>query len=190
LVAVWFDGLTLANIRIGVLRVDGLDSTDVIVKLLRRTRTDVIFLSGITFAGFNIVDSTRLHDTFHIPIIVVCREKPNNRSVKRALQKHFTDWKKRWELVRELGRIYSFAPKTSEQPLHFEAVGISAADAKKMISAYCVTSRVPEPIRVAGILAKGLALTGSELAIGRHEVSHAELQRLKVHHRKQARRRL
>jgi endonuclease V-like protein UPF0215 family len=176
--------------RIGVLEVDGLDSTDVILRLLRGTRTDIVFLSGITFAGFNIVDCTRLHNVLHIPIIVVCREKPDNRSVKRALQKHFTDWERRWRLVRKLGRIYRFAPKPSEQPLHFEAVGISAAHARKVISAYCATSRVPEPVRVAGLMAKGLALTGEELAGCRHEVGNAKLQRLKVHHGKQARRRL
>ena len=190
MVAVWFDQLRFDNIRIGVLEVDGLDSTNVILKLLRGTRTDIVFLSGITFAGFNIVDSTRLHNALHIPLIVVCREKPDNRSVKRALQKHFTDWEKRWELVRKFGRIYSFAPKPSEHPLHFEAVGISAAQAKKVISAYCATSRIPEPIRVAGIVAKGLGLAGAELNARRQEVGDAELQRLKVHHRQQTRRRL
>jgi hypothetical protein len=170
--------------RIGAVQVDGLDSTNEILRLLKGTRTDVIFLSGASFAGFNIADARRLHDTLHIPIIVVSREKPDNASVKRALKKHFADWKKRWELVRTLGRIHAFAPKASEQPLHFEAVGIPAAQARKAIRAYCVTSRVPEPIRVAGIVAKGLALAGVELGACREEVGNAEPECLKVHDRK------
>ena len=164
LVAVWFNGLTIDNMRLSVLHVDALDVTDVILQLVSRTRTDIIFLSGASFAGFNIVDSRRLYTSLRIPIIIVSREKPNNVSVKRALKKHFADWKKRWALVGGLGRIYAFAPKASDRPLYFEAVGVSAAKAKMIIRAYCVTSRVPEPIRVAGIVAKGLGVTGRELA--------------------------
>jgi len=183
LVAVWFDRLRFDSMRIGVLEVDGLDSTDVILRLLKGKRADLIFLSGMSFAGFNIVDSRRLHNMLHIPIIIISREKPDNASVKRALKKHFTDWNKRWELVRNLGRIHVFAPKPSEQPLHFEVVGIPVAYARKIIRAYCATSRVPEPIRVVGIVARGLALAGRELPTCRHEVGDAEPQRLKVHYR-------
>jgi endonuclease V-like protein UPF0215 family len=173
----------------GVVQVDGLDSTDVILRLVKGTGAAVIFLSGASFAGFNIVDAQRLHNTLHIPIIVISREEPDNASVKRALKKHFRDWKIRWELIGKLGRIHAFAPMPSEQPLHFESVGISAAQARRIIRAYCVTSRVPEPIRVAGIMAKGLALVGRELPISRQEVGDAELQRLKVHYGEQTRRR-
>ena len=189
LVAVCFDRLDFDEARMGVVQVDGLDSTDVILRLLKGTRTAVIFLSGASFAGFNIVDAQRLHNTLHIPIIIISPEKPDNASVKRALKKHFIDWKTRWELICKLGRIHAFAPKPSEQPLHFESVGISATRARRIIRAYCVTSRVPEPIRVAGIMAKGLALAGRELPTCRHEVGNAELQRLKVHYGEQTRRR-
>ena len=96
LVAVWFNGLTIDSVRLGVLHVDALDVTDVILRLVSRIRTDLIFLSGASFAGFNIVDSRRLYTSLRIPIIIVSREKPNNVSVKRALKKHFADWKKRW----------------------------------------------------------------------------------------------
>jgi len=189
LVAVCFDRLDFDEARMGVVQVDGLDSTDVILRLLKGTRAAVIFLSGASFAGFNIVDAQRLHNMLHIPIIIISREKPDNASVKRALKKHFTDWKTRWKLIRKLGRIHAFAPKPSEQPLHFESVGISATKARRIIRAYCVTSRVPEPIRVAGIIAKGLALAGRELPTRRQEVGDAELQRLKVHYGEQTRRR-
>jgi len=163
LVAVWFNGLRIHHVQLGIVEVDGLDTTDEILRLLSRRRTDIVFLSGVSFAGFNIVDCRRLNRVLRIPIIVISREKPNNASVKRALRKHFPDWKTRWRLVRDLGRIHAFAPKASDQPLYFEAVGTSETTAKTIIGAYCVTSRVPEPIRVAGILAKGLALGGKEL---------------------------
>jgi endonuclease V-like protein UPF0215 family len=163
LVGVWFRGLQVHDIRIGALTVDGLDVTDAILRLLSRRQPDIIFLSGASFAGFNVIDSRMLHNTLGIPTILVSREKPDNASVRRALKKHFADWRIRWKLVRELGRIHTFAPISTEEPLYFEAVGVSAVKARTIIRAYCVTSRVPEPIRVAGLLAKGLAPAGSEL---------------------------
>lgn len=184
LLAVWFEGLAIDGVRLSAVRVDGLDVTDTIVQLTSKTRTDIVFLSGASFAGFNIVDSKRLYSALHVPIIVISREKPSNASVKYALKKHFADWKTRWAFIQGLGRIYSFAPRASEQPLYFEAVGVSAAKARMIIRAYCVTSRVPEPIRVAGIVAKGLALAGSELGGCRHEIGDAQFKRLKVHDRK------
>jgi len=163
LLGVWFRGLRIHDVRLGVLTVDGLDVTDTMVRLLRHEQPDIIFLSGASFAGFNIIDSKRLHGSLGIPTIVVSRDKPDNASVKLALKKHFADWRARWRLVRELGRIHAFAPVSEEEPLYFEAVGLSAVKAKRIIRAYCVTSRVPEPIRVAGLLAKGLAPAGREL---------------------------
>jgi endonuclease V-like protein UPF0215 family len=163
LLGVWFRGLQIHHVRLGVLTVDGLDVTDTMLRLLRHTRADLIFLSGASFAGFNLIDSKALHAALGIPAIVVSRDKPDNVSVKHALKKHFADWRTRWRLVRELGRIHEFAPLSGEEPLYFEAVGLPAVNAKRVIRAYCVTSRVPEPIRVAGLLAKGLAPAGREL---------------------------
>jgi hypothetical protein len=189
LVSVWFDRLEFDEVRIGIVQVDGLDSTDAILGLLKGTRTTVILLSGASFAGFNVVDAQRLHAALRVPVIIISREKPDNASVKRALKKHFTDWSIRWKLTRKLGTIHAFAPKPLEQPLYFESVGVSSVKARRIIRAYCVTSRVPEPIRVAGIMAKGLALAGGELPTRRQEIGNAEFQRLKVHHGKQTRRR-
>jgi len=149
--------------RIGVAQVDGVDTTDVILRLMSKRRADVVFLSGVSYAGFNIVDAGRLHRVLRVPVIIISRERPNNPSVRRALKKHFADWKMRWDLVRRLGGIHSYSPTSVDAPLYFEAIGISDIDAKKTIQTYCITSRVPEPIRVAGIVAKGLALTGNEL---------------------------
>jgi len=163
LLGVWFRGLRIHDVRVDVLTVDGLDVTDTMLRLLRHKEADLIFLSGASFAGFNIIDSKRLHAALGIPTIVISRDKPDNASVKCALKKHFADWRTRWRLVRELGRIHAFAPVPQEEPLYFETVGLSAVKARRVIRAYCVTSRVPEPIRVAGLLAKGLAPAGHEL---------------------------
>jgi len=156
LAAVLLNEYWIDDIHVGEITVDGLDATEVLEKLLNRWEFDAVFLSGVSFAGFNLIDAEAIHKRFGRPVVVVSGDKPDNVAVKKALQKHFTDWEARWKIVRKLGRIYSAAPVVAEPPLYFEAVGLSPRSAKLMIRALAVSSRLPEPIRVARLVARGL----------------------------------
>jgi len=156
LAAVLLNEYWIDDIRVGEITVDGLDATEILANLLNRWTFDAVFLSGVSFAGFNLVDAHAIYKRFGKPVIVVSGDRPDNVAVKKALQKHFTDWETRWKIVRKLGRIYSAAPVVAEPPLYFEAVGLSARSAKLMIRALAVSSRLPEPIRVARLIARGL----------------------------------
>jgi len=160
LAAVLLSNYWIDDIRIGEITVDGLDATDILAKLLASWKFDAVLLSGVSFAGFNLIDAETIHKTFRKPVVIVSGDKPDNIAVKKALQKHFTDWEARWKIVKKLGRIYSVAPKVAEPPLYFEAVGLSAKSARLMIRALAVSSRLPEPIRVARLLARGLTRHG------------------------------
>jgi len=156
LAAVLLNEYWIDDIHVGEITVDGLDATEILANLLNRWEFDAVFLSGVSFAGFNLIDADAIYKKFRRPVIVVSGDKPDNMAVKKALQKHFTDWEARWKIVRKLGRIYSAAPVVAEPPLYFEAVGLSARSAKLMIRALAVSSRLPEPIRVARLIARGL----------------------------------
>jgi len=60
-------------------------------------------------------------------------------------------------MIRSAGRIYSYAPLRKEPRLYFEVKGATAPFAKKAIGSTAAISRLPEPIRVARILARGLS---------------------------------
>lgn len=147
----WID-----DIHVGEITVDGLDATEILANLLNHWEFDAVFLSGVSFAGFNLIDADAIYKKFRRPVIVVSGDKPDNMAVKKALQTHFADWEARWRIIRKLGRIYSAAPVVAEPPLYFETVGLSARSAKLMIRALAVSSRLPEPIRVARLIARGL----------------------------------
>ena len=160
LAAVLLSDYWIEDIHVGEITVDGLDATDVLAKLLASWKFDAVLLSGVSFAGFNLIDAEAIHKTFGKPVVIVSGDKPDNIAVKKALQKHFMDWEVRWKFVKKLGRIYSVAPKVAEPPLYFEAVGLSAKSAKLMIRALAISSRLPEPIRVARLVARGLTRHG------------------------------
>jgi len=157
LAAVLFHRSRIASVRLGRILVDGRDANQVLASILKPLTFDVAMLSGISFGGFNLVDIKELAKSTRRPVIAISREKPDNATVLRALQKHFTDWRERWRIVERAGRLYAFKPLPVEPALYFEVTGASPSFAKKAIASAATISRLPEPIRVAGIIARGLS---------------------------------
>ena len=157
IVAVLFHGWRISATRIGRIEVDGTDVNSVLVALLKTLAYEVVMLSGISFGGFNLVDIKRLSGEIGKPVIAVIGGKPSNTAVEQALRAHFEDWKLRWRAVLNAGFLYSCKPFLKEPKVYFEVKGCSPRFARKLIAASSTISRLPEPIRVAGLLARGLA---------------------------------
>jgi uncharacterized protein len=156
LVAALLEGHHLKDVRVSRITVDGLDATARAVKLLRKWKPAPILLSGVTFAGFNLIDPHILHRTYSVPVIVVIGSRPDNSAVKRALVKHFPDWKRRWEILFSLGPLRKIRTNPDEPPIYYEAIGCTTREAARILQANSYISRMPEPVRVAGLLAHGL----------------------------------
>ena len=158
LVAVKLEGPHITAVRAGWIGVDGMDGTERALKLLDAFSFSncPILLAGVTFGGFNLIDPRRLHKKFKVPTIVVVGSRPNNRTVKRALVRHFPDWRERWRIIRALGPLRTVRTVASENPLFYEALGCSSRVAQRILAGWALVSRIPEPLRVAGLVARGL----------------------------------
>jgi hypothetical protein len=143
-------------VRLGRVAVDGRDATDVLLGMLLDIRCDAVILGGISFAGFNIIDANRLHKELGVPVIVYSGKKPDGASVLAALRAHFTDWEERWALVAQLGVANRIVTKAGYPPVFFEVVGESRDWCEEVLSSSALLTRAPEPVRVAGIMARGL----------------------------------
>ncbi len=133
--------------------VDSLDSTRKIIKLLSKSRfldqIAFILLSGINFAGFNIVDVEKLNRELGKPVIIVFRKKPNFKKIFSALEK-FKDSKRRIALINKAPKVHSF------NGIHFQFIGTNIVAARQVIKKCLVHSNLPEPIRLAHIIASGI----------------------------------
>ena len=156
LVLVLLTGPRITDLRLGEVEVDGHDARRILISLLGTLSYDVVMLSGVSFAGFNLVNLKLLARKVRKPVIAVVRERPDNRAVRRALRKHFPDWRQRWGAVKDAGRLYSCKPLADEPKLYFESRGCSPASARRIIVSSSSVSRLPEPVRVAGLIAKGI----------------------------------
>ena len=124
--------------------------------MLRKVSFDVVMLAGVSFAGFNLIDPSLVFEEFNKPIIVISRTKPDNVAVKRALHRHFEDWRIRWAVFEKLGPIYAVVSMPDAPPIYVEVVGTNLNWATRLIQAFTTHCRIPEPIRVAKLIARGL----------------------------------
>lgn len=150
----WLDGILKTEIE-----VDGLDATKKIVQMVKKTKHKdlrVIMLNGLTFAGFNFVDVEELFKKTSLPIIVVIREMPNFRKIKSAL-KNLSEKEQRWGCIEKAGKPKKIFIK-KKKFIYVQHYGIKFEDAKEVVKLSATRSLLPEPIRVAHLIASGIAL--------------------------------
>ena len=155
-VCVLFRGKWVSDFQAGMITIDGLDATEKLLLMLRRWAFDAVMLAGVSFAGFNLVDPTIVFEEFNTPVIVISRTKPNNVTVKNALRQHFEDWRIRWGVFEKLGPVWEVVSMPNEPPVYVEVVGAELDWASKLIRMASLCCRVPEPIRAARLVARGL----------------------------------
>ncbi len=156
LLAVWLKGSRLQKVKAEWIIVDGLDATQKAERILKGSKGTPVLLSGVSFGGFNLIDARKIQRLCKAPVIIVTGSRPDNRAVKRALSRHFPDWKLRWDLIRSLGPLHRVRTRLTDPPVFFENFGCSSRDAVTILKRAFFISRMPEALRVANILAKGL----------------------------------
>lgn len=138
--------------------IDGTDATEKIIKLINSSRhkqqLKVIMFDGITLAGFNVIDIKKINEKTGLPVIVINRKIPNLEKVKAAL-KRFKDFEERWKCIQNAGEIKSC--KVSGGKIYYQVVGLSDKEAEEIINLSSTRSYIPEPLRVAHIIATAVA---------------------------------
>ena len=110
-------------------------------------------LNGITLGGFNLVDILKLNAKTGLPVIALTQEKPDLEDIHDAL-KNLSDTEERWRIVLAAGEIHEVSSR--DVKLYIELVGISLDDAKSIINQTSNRSSLPEPLRVAHLIASGI----------------------------------
>jgi endonuclease V-like protein UPF0215 family len=149
-------GSVVQDVRLRRILVDGLDATGALLNMLSGVEVDAVILGGVTFGGFNVVDVEQVYREKGVPIIVFSAKRPDVEATLGALCKHFPEWQERWRRYEALGPLHCL--RTDDWPeVYYEAVGCSEELAEKIIMDQALTSRTPEALRVANMVAKGLS---------------------------------
>ncbi len=139
--------------------VDGDDACDKLAEMINSSRykeqLKLVMLDGVALGGFNIVDITELHEKIGLPIVTITREKPNFEAMERALKEHFEDWQNRLEIIKK-GELVVI--ETKHKPIFVKFVGMDFEEVKNIIELSTVRGALPEVIRVAHLIASGVAV--------------------------------
>jgi len=138
-------------------KIDGTNATKKTIKMIENTRHNkqlrAVLIDGVALGGFNLVDVEKIYNKTKIPVITITRDEPDIDKINKALKKHFSDWKKRVDLIKK-ERIHKI--KTKHNPIFITFVGINLKEAKEIIKISTIRGVIPEPIRVAHIIASGI----------------------------------
>jgi len=143
----FIDGVVSTHVK-----VDGNDSTKQIVKMINkckfRPQLQAIILDGIAVGGFNVINVSDLNKKTKIPVIVVMRDYPDFNKIEKALTK--LNHEEKIKLLKKAGEVYQLGE------IFVQAIGLSLKQAEEIIDITCTHSLLPEPLRVAHLIAGGV----------------------------------
>jgi|Deesub1362B_J571_1020462.scaffolds.fasta_scaffold00018_194 hypothetical protein len=132
------------------IEIDGMDSTEKIETMLKKSKfweqIRCIFLSGLTFGGFNTVDISKINEETKIPVIVVMRRYPDFDAIKKALE-NVSDKEERWKAIKRAGEVIKLGN------VYTQIKGCSVEDAKLYLRLSTREGYIPEPLRLAHMVA-------------------------------------
>jgi hypothetical protein len=151
----FMDGLIKREVEI-----DGTDAEQVIIEAIRATKFKdlrVMMTDGITFGGFNTVNIRNIYQQTGLPVIAVNRKAPDFPAFMRALDK-FPDSAVRKKAVSDSGDIQWVDVKAEgmEGNLAVQTSGIGIEHARRILRLTCMHALMPEPLRIAHLIATGL----------------------------------
>ena len=133
----------------------GDDATEAIIDMYNKVeRPDIsyVLISGLVISLYNIIDIKKLYDTFQIPIIGVTYKE--SEGLEETIKKHFpADYKEKLEKYSMLGERKKISLDTSFD-LYVRNEGCAVLECKQLLNKITLQGAVPEPLRVAQLLAK------------------------------------
>lgn len=145
----------LDGVLIGAVEKDGADAAEALIGLVERSRfrehVRLILLGGVAFGGFNVVDVVAVHRRLALPVLIVTRRAPDLDAIRSALLSRVPDGTRKWALIEAL------EPMEPLGALYVQRVGLSAHEAARVLDRLALHGALPEPLRVAHLVAGAIA---------------------------------
>jgi len=149
------DGFTFSKATVG-----GMDATEKVIGMYRTLERDdinVLMLNGCVISWYNVIDLERVYSEIMLPLICVTYEE------SEGLEKYFLelfpeDCEKRIEIYRKNGPRTVIRLRTGHE-VYVRFYGMSLEEAKGILNKFTLHGAIPEPLRIARLLARGLMRT-------------------------------
>lgn len=149
-----YTGLNLTGVVIGEVTKDGSDASQKLAHLVAESRfaghLQLVMLQGIALGGFNVVDVADLRERLGMPVLVVARKLPDLAAVRYALLTQIPEGEQKWAMIERLG------PLEAAGQVYIQRAGLTFAEAEAVIQRFTIHGNIPEPLRVAHLIAGAL----------------------------------
>lgn len=151
-----FAGHRLDGVVSTQVRRDGVNGTARLAECLTGSKyfeqLQAVLLQGIAFAGFNVVDLSALSRAIGLPVLTIARHAPDLAAIRKALLEKVPGGARKWRLIEAAG------PMAPMAGVYCQHAGIDAANAQKLIASLQIHGLLPEPLRVAHMIAGGVTV--------------------------------
>ena len=141
----------LDGVVLGKVRRDGVNSTAKVAAMIQDSpfaeHVQAVLVGGIALAGFNVIDLAALHAQLGKPVLVVARRAPDLRAIERTLRTRVPGGAKKWRLIQQAG------PMEPVEGVWVQRAGLTPAQAAELVRRHRAHGNLPEPLRVAHLLA-------------------------------------
>ncbi len=144
------DGFVLGHTTIA-----GNDATDSVLQMYKKLHRDdisFVMISGLIISMYNIVDIKKIWEVLKIPVIGVTYEE--SKGIEAAIKYHFPDsYQSKMDEYRKLGQRTKISLHTGHD-LYVRIEGCTIQETKNLLNALTIQGAIPEPLRVAHMLAR------------------------------------
>jgi endonuclease V-like protein UPF0215 family len=144
------DGFVFGSTTLG-----GNDATESILEIfeeLDRNDINIIILRGVIISFFNIIDLDEVYQNTNVPVIGVTFEE--SEGLEPHFKHHFPNsWKSKLELYNKIGSRVKIVLKTGYS-VFTHVSGLTENETVRTLDKFTVQGAIPEPIRLAQLLAK------------------------------------
>jgi endonuclease V-like protein UPF0215 family len=153
------DGFSFSNVTLG-----GMDATQKIIELyesLERDDINLILLNGCIISWYNVVELNSIVNSTNLPLICITYE--DSEGLERYFKEYFPDdWEFRVEIYKKNGLRTPLQIWTGHT-VYSRFLGMSEEEALGILNKFTLNGAIPEPLRVARLLARSLMKRRSTL---------------------------
>lgn len=149
--------LVVDGFTFGATTVGGEDATRAVLRMhrkLKREDVNLIMLAGCVISRYNIIDIDEVASKSGLP--VVCLTYNESGGLEDSIRRHFDRPEGRLVMYRRLGARVPVILHTGMK-VYVRNASISDSDARSVLDAFTLQGSIPEPVRVAKLLARSAA---------------------------------
>jgi endonuclease V-like protein UPF0215 family len=146
--------LVIDGVAVGSAALGGNDATDCIVgmyKSLARDDINCILLDGLVISMYNIINAEQIVRETGIPVVAITFE--DSKGLEGIIKHRFDDWRPKLEQYQKLGQRERITLKTGKS-LFIRYWETNNRRAMAILNAFTLQGSVPEPVRVAKLVAR------------------------------------